>query len=251
MNVTNVSTIQPITRSMAEQLAATEHARYVDQLRTLDPDDWERPTDCALWDVRAMAGHSIAMMADFTSFRSLFRRMRAAAKAAKRTGQPMVDAMTALQVADHASLSTAELIARGDDVGPRSARWRANAPFWFRRMTMKESGGGQPETWRMGYLLDTILTRDPWMHRVDIARATGRDLVLTADHDGVIVADVVAEWSRRHGRPFTLVLTGPAGGHFAEGDVGVEPITIDAVEFCRILSGRADGDGLLSQDVPF
>jgi hypothetical protein len=56
----------------------------------------------------------------------------------------------------------------------------------------------------MGYLLDTILTRDPWMHRVDIARATGRDMVLTADHDGRIVADVVAEWARRHGQPFTL-----------------------------------------------
>ncbi len=64
----------------------------------------------------------------------------------------------------------------------------------------------------MGYLLDVILTRDPWMHRVDIARATGRDLVLTPEHDGRIVADVVAEWARRHGQPFTLTLTGPAGG---------------------------------------
>ena len=38
-----------------------------------------------------------------------------------------------------------------------------------------------------------ILTRDTWMHRVDISRATGRDLVLTAEHDGRIVADVVDE----------------------------------------------------------
>ena len=50
------------------------------------------------------------------------------------------------------------------------------------------------------------------MHRLDIARATGHAPVLTADHDGVIVADVVAEWARRHGRPYRLELTGPAGG---------------------------------------
>jgi hypothetical protein len=32
------------------------------------------------------------------------------------------------------------------------------------------------------------LTRDPWMHRLDLARATGHAPVLTADHGGVIVA---------------------------------------------------------------
>ncbi|MDX1382582.1 MAG: hypothetical protein R3190_03005, partial [Thermoanaerobaculia bacterium] len=45
-------------------------------------------------------------------------------------------------------------------------------------------------------LFDTILTRDTWMHRTDLAEATGRPLELTADHDGRIVADVVAEWAR-------------------------------------------------------
>ena len=114
---------------------------------------------------------------------------------------------------------------------------------------------GQTETWKLGYLLDIILTRDTWMHRVDIARATGRELVLTNDHDGRIVADAVAEWARRHGRPFTLELTGPAGGTFTGGSFisgsGDEPITIDAVELCRIFSGRAAGDGLLDQEVPF
>lgn len=28
-------------------------------------------------------------------------------------------------------------------------------------------------------------------------------------------------------------------------------LTLDAVEFCRILSGRAEGEGLLRQEVPF
>jgi uncharacterized protein (TIGR03083 family) len=251
---TDVEAIPAITRAEAEMLAATEYGRCVEQLSELEPDDWTRPTDCPLWDVRAMAGHNVGMMSDFTSFRAVVRRMRTATRAAKRNGGPLVDSMTALQVAEHAGLSTTELIARAEKAGPQAARWRTHAPAPLRRMPMKESVGGRPETWRLGYLLDTILTRDPWMHRVDIARATGREVVLTADHDGRIIADVVVEWARRHGRPFTLTLTGPAGGAFTAvgpGDEGEEEVTIDAIEFCRTLSGRATGSGLLTQEVPF
>lgn len=251
MTTTDISAIPPITRTDAERLAADEYARFAEQLRALSEDDWTRPTDCPLWDVRAIAGHSVAMMGDFTSFRSMMRRMNASSKRAKRMGEPMVDSMTALQVADTAGLTPDQLIARIDQNGAKAARWRAKAPSLLRRMPMKQEVGGEVETWHMAYLLDTILTRDPWMHRVDISRATGRDMVLTAEHDGHLVADVVAEWARRHGQPFTLELTGPAGGLFAGGDRSGEHITTDAIEFCRTLSGRATGDGLMTQEVPF
>ena len=68
MNVTDVATIPPIARQDTERLAATEYGRLVEQLRSLEHDDWGKPTDCELWDVRAMAGHSVGMMSDFTSF---------------------------------------------------------------------------------------------------------------------------------------------------------------------------------------
>jgi hypothetical protein len=90
------------------------------------------------------------------------------------------------------------------------------------------------------------------MHRIDLARATGREPTLTPEHDGVIVADIVAEWAERHGQPYRLTLTGPAGGAWSAGDVdGADRITLDAVEFCRILSGRESADGLLRTHVPF
>jgi hypothetical protein len=38
-------------------------------------------------------------------------------------------------------------------------------------------------------------------------------MVLTAEHDGRIVTDVVGDWARRHARPFDLTLTGRPGGH--------------------------------------
>jgi hypothetical protein len=88
------------------------------------------------------------------------------------------------------------------------------------------------------------------MHRIDLTRATGRPLRLTPEHDGRMVADVVAEWADAHGQPYALELTGPAGGSWSRGTDG-EAVTLDAVEFCRVVSGRAPGTGLLAQDVPF
>jgi uncharacterized protein (TIGR03083 family) len=246
-----VEELTPLTGARAVVLAAAEYRRVADQLRSLTPSDWTRATDCPEWDVRAMAGHTVGMMSDFTSVRSVLRRMRRASKAARASGQPMVDAMTAGQVAEHADLSTADLVARVEEVGPRAAHWRTHAPALLRKLPVKQTVGGRAETWRMTYLLDTVLTRDPWMHRVDVARATGHELVLTAGHDGTLVADVVAEWARRHGEPFVLTLTGPAGGEYVAGGGRGDGITLDAIEFCRTVSGRATGHGLLTQEVPF
>ncbi|HEY6377895.1 MAG TPA: hypothetical protein VI316_01820, partial [Candidatus Dormibacteraeota bacterium] len=106
------------------------------------------------------------------------------------------------------------------------------------------------ERWQLGYLVDTVFTRDTWIHRLDISRATGREMVLTPDHDGRLVAGVAAEWARRHGRPFSLSLTGPAGGAWCVGDGG-DPLELDALDFCSALSGRAPGSGLLATPVPF
>jgi hypothetical protein len=88
------------------------------------------------------------------------------------------------------------------------------------------------------------------MHRIDISRATGHEVVATEQHGGRIVANVVAEWARRHRQPFTLTLTGTAGGTWRAGDGG-ESIELDALEFCSTLSGRTAGEGLLAIPVPF
>ena len=55
-----------------------------------------------------------------------------------------------------------------------------------------------------------LYLRDHSMNRVNATDATGSELELTANHDGLIVGDVVGEWARRHGRPFSLTLDGPA-----------------------------------------
>jgi hypothetical protein len=75
-------------------------------------------------------------------------------------------------------------------------------------------------------------------------------MVVTSDHEGRFVADVTRDWAAHHGRAFALRLTGPAGGAYRGGSGG-EEIELDTVQFCRILSGRAQGEGLLKTQVPF
>jgi uncharacterized protein (TIGR03083 family) len=174
-------------------------------------------------------------------------QMRAYRKA--KSG-PMIDAMNALQVRDRADLTPDEIVARFERAVPRSVRARRRMPGLVRRVRLKVDPPFEKERWPLSYLMDVIYTRDTWMHRGDVSRATEREVALTPEHDARIVADTVAEWARRHGQSFTLELTGPAGGTFVAGDGG-EHIELDAVEFCRILSGRATGTGLLATAVPY
>jgi uncharacterized protein (TIGR03083 family) len=250
MTLITTSTDRPpgLGRREAAVLAATENERFVDLVQTLSPEDWSKPTDCTEWDVRAMVAHVVGVMDANASVPQFVHQLRAGKKAAG--DRPQIDGMTEVQIRDRAHLEPRQLVDRLVVIAPKAARGRRRVPAPVRRMPMKVEVDKVMESWRLGYLFDTIMTRDTWMHRVDLSRATGRELVLTADHDGRLVADVVAEWGRRHGQPFAIHLEGPAGGTFAHGRGG-EEITLDAIEFCRILSGRATGAGLLTQEVPF
>lgn len=150
------------------------------------------------------------------------------------------------------TLSGPDLVHAVQRIGPKAVAGRRRRPALMRAMTTFDHGpdGASPERWKVGFLTDTILTRDQWMHRSDIAQALGRPMELTREHDGVIVADVVAEWAHRHGQPYDLNLTGPAGGHWSSGASG-EAISLDAEPFCRILSGRSTGAELMATFVPF
>ncbi|MGY1739321.1 MULTISPECIES: maleylpyruvate isomerase family mycothiol-dependent enzyme [unclassified Blastococcus] len=241
-----------LDRAVAARLAATEYERFARLLGDLEPEEWARPTECPGWDVRAMAGHVLGMAGMVTSLHSLLRQN---ARATLAGGG--IDALTALQVREQAGLSTAELVARTAAVGPAAVRGRHRLARTLGRLPLPERQvvGDARERWTFGYLFDVVLTRDTWMHRVDVCRATGREPELTGDHDGVLVADVVAEWAARHGRPFRLRLTGPAGGTWTSRTSGTpapgDDLELDAVEFCRLLSGRGAGEGLLARQVPF
>jgi uncharacterized protein (TIGR03083 family) len=244
-----------LDRAASAGLAREELARFIRTLDGLSDADGATPTCCEPWDVRAMASHVLGMTQMFSSYARMARQHLPAAKAVKG-GAVYIDALTAHQVADRVGLDLPTIRQQLATAAPRNVRWRQRSPGLLRRQPMSDAQpvNGAPdaavEPWTFAYLFDTILTRDTWMHRGDIAAATGGDLEVSADHDGVIVAEVVAEWATRHDQPYRLTLTGPAGGSWSRGLDG-ESLELDAVEFCRVLSGRGAGAGLLAVGVPF
>ena len=240
-----------LRRDVAMRLAAQEYDRFVAQLRALSPEDWSRPTPCPAWDVHAMVCHVLGMAELAASVPEQLRQTRAA----RRAGGLFIDALTSLQVAKHVHRTPADLVSRLAAAGPRAAAGRRRTPALVRRLRLAEQPveetGATTETWTLGYLVDVILTRDTWMHRSDIAVATGRAMTLIPEHDGVLVADIVREWAGRHGQPYRLELTGPAGGRWEHPAPEAEAHELDAVEFCRIAAGRGTGPGLLATRVPF
>lgn len=250
--VTDIGAIPKIGHQEGMAWAATELPLLLDVIDQLAEEDWPRPTDCDEWDVKALLSHALGAMEANAKFREFVGQFRHATKAAKQSGKEMVDEMTAGQVRDHAALSSTEMIRRLHEIGPKAVRGRRRTPAPMRAMKF-DPGSAVEGKWSMGYLFDVIMNRDYWMHRVDLTRATGKELVLTPEHDGRLIADVVAEWAKAHGKPVTLVLEGPAGGTFVQGEQREhgEEYRLDAIEFCRILSGRAKGDGLLDCYVAF
>jgi uncharacterized protein (TIGR03083 family) len=232
-------------------LAATEFDRMTAQLQALAPRDWAQPTVCELWDVRAMAAHVLGMADAQASFRQFAHDFRAAGQ---RSGGKMIDEMSATQVRERAAMTPGAIVTRLAAVAPRAVRARRRTPALVRwAVRLKNDPPFDAERWRYGYLVDTIFTRDTWMHRLDISRATGRPMELTAGHDGRLVADVVTEWARRHGQPFTLTLAGVAGGQWRSGEAGEagEHFQFDALDFCWIVAAREPATGLMATKVPF
>jgi uncharacterized protein (TIGR03083 family) len=240
-----------IEHDEAMRLAADEYARCADLLARLEPQHWSAPTVNTGWNVRDTAGHMLGMVQMMSSLPQLLGQMSTSMREARKADAPVaIDHLTALQVRRNAGLTPAELVRRWQELAPKAVRGRRRPPALLRKRTIPEAQlvGGHLERWTVGYMVDVILTRDPFMHRLDICAATGLDPQPTAEHDGRLVDDVVREWADRHAQPCTLELTGPAGGTWGTGG---ERITLDALEFCRILSGRGDATGLLTTAVPF
>jgi uncharacterized protein (TIGR03083 family) len=237
---------RPATREQAAGFCATEYARLAGLLRALTPDDWARPTDCVPWDVRAMVGHLVGAAEAASLHAFMGQAIRGmGVQRSFRIGH-LVDGINEVQIRARASRTPAELVDALERAAPAQVRTR-RSPAWYTPLMPIPT---PVNTVSLRTLQVLVLNRDLWIHRVDICRATGRPMELTADHDGRLVEDIVASWAGRHRQPYAVVLDGPAGGAYAQGD-GAAELRLDAVEFCRVVSGRVKGDGLLATPVLF
>jgi uncharacterized protein (TIGR03083 family) len=249
----DVSAIERLSHGEAMERQAEELKRSISLLGSLGAEEWTSPTDCPAWDVHAMYQHVLGACEAGASMRQNIHQMRLARAYRKRHGGPLEAALSAVQVNERSHLDPTQIVQRLSSIAPKTVRGRARTPAPVRAYAKIAVDGPVHETWNLGYLIDTIYLRDLWMHRVDAARAVNRPLELTADHDGRIVADVVSDWARRHGKPFVLELTGPAGAVYASDldNPECEQLSVDAIEFARTLSGRVSATGLLTTVVPF
>lgn len=234
--------IAPITRAEVDTLAREEHARLLRMLESLGADDWSQPTACTEWTVREMVAHQAGAYASFASFAELRRQYLVPPP----KGRLAEDVINEIQIADRKNKTNEELVAEIREKGPRTITNRQRVPFFLRAISTPRPDGTKLN---LGYVLDIIFTRDTWMHRLDLARATNREMKLTRGHDGriveLVVRDVNALLAPKLGADSIGVeLTGVAGGAWR---VGGSPavrgtmratIQMDALDFNIYASGR-------------
>jgi uncharacterized protein (TIGR03083 family) len=229
-------------RDQAALIGEAEGRAAFALLRQLGDRDWQRPTDCTEWDVRTLVSHLVAQCEDSLRLRTMLRREFVGRR--RYPGKSGVDAHMAAQVHDHLSERGPELVQRFGSLWPRAVQVRRRRPGILRRIKINSGVPGMPR-FSIGYLLDIIYNRDLWMHRLDLARATGQPFTI-GRHDRQIVEQVVRDlalgWSAA---PVALELTGAAGGSWLIGSgEPVASVRADAVACIRSLAGRDDDPAL-------
>jgi len=225
-----------VTADEAHDLLRTELDRLLLLAEKLGPDDWDKPTACTEWNVRDILAHQAGGYAGGTGYKAMLSQFKK-----PKPGQLPEDATNELQLLQRKDKSLAELIEELHQAGPVAAKKWAYQFRIIKLITLPHPDAGKMS---MRHLMWVIHSRDTWMHRLDICRATGHEFEQTTEHDGriaeLIMLDVADTLARKFNGP-TLVfdLTGIAGGTWKIGDG--EPaatIRMDVLEFNIFASGR-------------
>jgi uncharacterized protein (TIGR03083 family) len=233
----NATKILDTTADEAYGLLVTELNRFIGLVETLGPEDWGRPTACTEWNVRDILAHQAGGYASGTSYREMIHQYSHLPK----PGQLPEDSTNETQLADRKGKSPAELITELKTVGPIAAQKWAYEFRLVKPISIPHRTAG---SLNLRHLMWVIHSRDTWMHRLDLCRATGRKFEQTAAHDGRIAALVMRDVSKAlnkklDGRTLAFDLTGVAGGNWEIGNG--EPaatIRMDVLDFNIFASGR-------------
>lgn len=240
--------------------AATEGLAEVAALNALladlPDDEWDRDTASAGWTVHHMVAHLVGQHVESARPWTIPVKLRQARR--RFPGRSTLDAHNALQVAEYGDRTPEELRQLLLRFGPTAVRTRLRTPGLIRQQSFARFFPEErlPDT-SFAYLFDVLSTRDTWMHRLEIARATGRPFV-TGDHDRGIVTQVVRDLAQTWTGPaITLALTGPTGGSWQTGTAeSVAVVRADALDYLWHLSGRGgtpeldiDGDHTVTSAV--
>lgn len=235
-----IASAERISRTNAQEahrLTTEAFVRLIRLIESLNAGDWSKPTACIEWDVHDVVAHQAGGFLSGVSYSEMLRQYTRP----PRKGQLPEDAVNELQVGERRHRTPSELIAELKQVGPKAIHnwaYGFNAMRWF----------GIPHPIAgfvtLHYLMWITHSRDTWMHRMDICRATNRAFEQTREHDGRIVELVILDTAKKlkkrlNGRTILLSLTGIAGGtwRIGNGDPAAE-MEMDALDFNIFVSGR-------------
>lgn len=246
-NASRAGDIPAPDRATCAKFAKQELVAFVDLLNQLEPDDWCKPTPCALWDVKDVVAHQAGHVQMGSGLRGFVAQLspRPLAPYRKR-GMSILDALNQRQVDMRKGRTPAEVVAEVRDGTPGSIASRGRLNVIARNVRVPAPPVGLVG---LGTLLHRIFPRDMWIHRLDIADATGKPFAQTPGHDDVMVALTVADAAKHvekkaPGLSFALTLSGPAGGSWAFGqnEVPEWELRMDVTDFMRRSSGRIDAE---------
>lgn len=236
--VTHVSAIRGLHGEDARRVARHQLEEILTVFRDLTEEEWETGSDCTGWSVHDVGAHLLGWAEAVLSPPAFVRQVLESQRLRKEKGN-FTDAANHIQVESRRGLPNRELLARMEIVLPRMLRRRGTLARFARYVPYYDGFLGATN---IGFVMNAIFSRDTFMHRADICRPLGREMRL-GDEDGRLIADVVRDWAKRSDARLTLDLTGPAGGHYLTAPDPVAEVTVDAVDFGRILTGREPSEG--------
>ena len=245
----NTST-QPITQSIpnaleipyvnadeAYALLKNEFERFSQLLEILKQEDWQKPTACTAWNVKDMLAHQAGGYASGASYREMIRQYSTRVK----PGQLPEDAVNDLQVDEREDRTPEEIIAELQQVAPKAMH---NWAYGFKPVKLVSIPHPVSGRLSLRHLMWVIHSRDTWMHRLDICRATSNHFEQTTEHDGRIAAlvmlDVAQQLHKKVGdKAIVFELDGVAGGTWQVGSGNeVARVRMDVLDFNIFVSGR-------------
>jgi uncharacterized protein (TIGR03083 family) len=280
-SIQNVADISPLSHAEAGALARVELERFITLVETLSVDDWLKPTYCTQWNVQQIVSHQAGAYAGYASPAEYKHQWNPPPK--PKPGQMVIDAVNDLQVADRAQATPAELIAELREMGPKAIAKRQSMPAFIRGLrfdigsflyawrpldrlralrwpygptfvSFSHREQSMRGLMRLDYITDLIYTRDTWMHRIDICLATGREMVLTDDHDGRMMALIMRDLAEQlkdvlTGKTIVYDIPGPGGGCWKMGSDPIPAATIqmDLLYFNVLASARMTPDEARAQ----
>lgn len=225
--------VPPISHAEAMLIGGEQNEGLLRELRALERTQWEMSTDCTGWSVRDIVAHLLGWAEALTDVREATRQTVKASRRRKSFAS-LVDAQNEIQVESRRWLSTDELLLRLENALPRFLQVRNGVGKALRRIPYLTGPTGWTD---LGFIADHVFTRDVFMHRIDIARAVGRELAL-GPADRRVIEDCLREWASVSRADATVELTGVISGVYLAGDGTAATIKGDAIDLCRWFTGR-------------